>query len=135
MTILNLIDVCRNSNFARWMLLGCTMLAFQVGCEQNARSLTVNETTAREACTKFLTAWKEGKKIEDLAPIVGNDSDWATGRTLESFEILPEERSDGANLHFKVRRTIKTPKGTVQTNEVSYVVGTSPVVTVFREDQ
>jgi hypothetical protein len=107
-----------------------------IGCEQNARSLSVNENMAREACTTFLAAWKDGKKAEDLAPkIIGKDSDWETGRTLESYEILPEERSDGANLHFKVRRTIKTPKGTLLEQEVGYVVGTSPTITVFRTDQ
>ena len=115
--------------------LGFLVTVIAVGCEQNARSLSVNETGAREACEKFLTAWKDGKKVADLAPIVGKDSDWETGRTLESFEILPEQRSDGANIYFTVRRKIKTPKGTMLDQEVSYVVGTSPVTTVFRSDQ
>lgn len=106
------------------------------GCEKNARGLTVDTSAAKEACQTFLNAWKDGKKAEDLAPkIVGKDSDWENGRTLESFEILPEQRSDGANLFFTVRRTIKTPKGAVLQQEVGYVVGTSPVVTVFRTDQ
>ena len=118
-----------------WLLLSvvCAVLA---GCEQNARSLTVSETTAREACTTFLSAWKEGKKAEDLAPkIIGKDSDWESGRTLESFEILADERSDGANLYLKVRRKVKTPKGSVLDQEVEYVVSTSPVITVNRSDQ
>lgn len=120
-------------------LTSCLLVAFSVavvGCEQNARSLSVNETSARDACKTFLTAWKEGKKAADLAPkIVGKDSDWEAGRTLESFEILPEERSDGANLFLTVKRTVKTQKGAVLEQEVGYVVGTSPVVTVFRSDQ
>ncbi|MBS0201356.1 MAG: hypothetical protein JSS49_00545 [Planctomycetes bacterium] len=119
----------------RWML----MAAFSVvlmGCERNARSLSVNEASARDACKTFLTAWKEGKKATDLAPkIIGKDSDWDAGRTLESFEILPQERSDGANLFLNVKRSIKTQKGAVLEQEVGYVVGTSPVITVFRSDQ
>lgn len=123
--------ICRFSSF---LLVALSVVL--AGCEQNARSLTVNETSARDACQTFLTAWKEGKKAADLAPkIVGKDSDWENGRTLESFEILPEERSDGANLFLKVKRTIKTQKGAVLEQEVGYVVGTSPVVTVFRSDQ
>lgn len=107
-----------------------------VGCERNARGLSVNTTAARDACQTFLTAWKDGKKSQDLAPkITGKDSDWDSGYILESFEILPEERSDGANLFLKVRQTVKTPAGAQQQQEVGYVVGTSPVVTVFRSDQ
>jgi len=106
------------------------------GCARNARGLSVNETAARDACQTFLTAWKDGKKAQDLAPkITGKDSDWDAGFVLESFEILPEQRSDGANLFFKVRQKVKTPAGAVQEQEVGYVVGTSPVVTVFRSDQ
>ncbi len=110
-----------------------TLLA---GCERNARGLSVNNAAARDACQSFLTAWKDGKKSQDLAPkITGKDSDWDSGYILESFEILPEERSDGANLYFTVRQTVKTPAGAVQQQDVGYVVGTSPVVTVFRSDQ
>lgn len=123
------------AKFPGWLLVAVVSMVL-AGCEQNARSLTVNETSAREACTTFLTAWKEGKKAEDLAPkIIGKDSDWENGRILESFEILPGERSDGANLYMKVRRKVKTAKGAVLDQEVGYVVGTSPVVTVFRSDQ
>jgi hypothetical protein len=79
--------------------------------------------------------WKDGKQVADLGPkIVGKDADWEHGRTLESFQILPEERTDGANLFMKVRRTLKTPKGALLNQEVSYVVGTSPIITVFRAD-
>jgi hypothetical protein len=125
----------RNLNRAGWCLLVVASL-LQAGCERNARSLSVNETAARDACTEFLTAWKNGKKAGDLAPkIIGKDSDWDNGKTLESFEILPEQRSDGANIHFKVKRTVKTVKGVTQEQEVGYVVGTSPVTTVFRTDQ
>lgn len=106
------------------------------GCERNARGLSVDNAAARDACQTFLTAWKDGKKSQDLAPkITGKDSDWDSGYLLESFEILPEERSDGANLFFTVRQTVKTPTGAVQQQEVGYVVGTAPVVTVFRSDQ
>ena len=107
-----------------------------IGCEKNARSLSVNKDGARQSCTAFLTAWKDGKKAADLKPkITGKDSDWEAGKILESFEILPEERTDGANLFLTVRRIIKSPDGMSQQQEVGYVVGTSPVITVFRTDE
>jgi hypothetical protein len=116
------------------MMIACSI--GMAGCTRTARDLTVDKTAAREACTKFLTAWQEGKKAADLAPgIVGKDSDWEAGKSLEAFEILPEERSDGANLFLTVRRTVKSPGGTPLQQEVGYVVGTSPVVTVFRSDE
>jgi hypothetical protein len=118
-------------------LLVVAMLgAVLVGCSRSARSLSLNQPKAREACTAFLKAWKEGKKVGDLVPkIIGRDSDWETGKKLESFELLPEEHSDGTNLHLKVRRILKDDKGRTINQEVAYVVGTSPVVTVFRSDE
>lgn len=117
------------------VVLGLALLLSGCGGAQDARSLTVNENAAREACETFLTAWKDGKQPADLSPMVGKDSDWDQGRKLLSFEILPEQRTDGANMFFQVRRKVKTPKGAELDQEVSYVVGTSPVVTVFRSDQ
>lgn len=113
-----------------------TCLIGLIGCEHNARSLSVDKADARQSCTTFLTAWKDGKRVADLKPqITGKDSDWEAGKILESFEILPDERTDGANLFLTVRRTIKSPEGASQQQEVEYVVGTSPVVTVFRRDE
>lgn len=126
-------------NFLNRTAASCLLICCLVGlsgCEQNARSLSVNKEGAREACQTFLTSWKDGKQITDLKPkITGRDSDWEAGKTLESFEILPEERTDGANLFLKVRRTVKAPQGAPEKQEVEYVVGTSPVVTVFRSDE
>ena len=126
----------RSSARLFWLCLLSMFVIAISGCESTARNLSLNQASAREACQTFLTAWKDGKSAKSLAPqIVGSDSDWETGRTLETFEILPEERTDGANLFLTVKRTIKTQKGALLEQEVGYVVGTSPVVTVFRSDQ
>lgn len=126
-------------NFLNRYVATCLLICASMGlsgCEQNARSLSVDKTGAREACQTFLTAWKDGKQIADLRPkITGRDSDWEAGKTLESFEILPEERTDGANLFLRVRRTVKPTQGAPEKQEVEFVVGTSPVVTVFRSDE
>lgn len=118
------------------LLVVLVLALLLTGCDQNARNLaSVNETTARDALQTFLTAWKDGKKPEDLPKMTGKDSEWDQGKTLEAFDILPEQRTDGANLFLKVRRKVKTKKGVLQDQEVEYVVGTAPVVTVFRSDQ
>ena len=114
------------------VVLSCTIL----GCDRSARSLSLNQPKAREACNAFLTAWKNGKQVADLKPkIIGRDSDWETGKKLESCVILKDERSDGPNLHLTVRRIVKDSTGREIQQEVFYVVGTSPVVTVFRSDE
>jgi hypothetical protein len=62
-------------------LLAITVLIGLIGCEQNARGLAVDKAGARQFCTTFLTAWKDGKKAADLRPkITGNDSDWEAGK-------------------------------------------------------
>jgi hypothetical protein len=127
---------CLIAERPRWMLaltISCVVLA---GCGRSARSLSLSQPKAREACIAFHAAWKEGKKVGDLAPkIIGRDSEWELGKTLESFELLPEQHSDGTNLHMKVRRILKDDKGREIAQEVAFVVGTSPVVTVFRSDE
>ena len=114
------------------VVLSCAV----VGCDRSARSLSLNQPQARAACNEFLTAWKNGKQVADLKPkIIGRDSDWETGKKLESFEILKDEQSNGPNLHLTVRQIIKDAAGREIQQEVAYVVGTSPVVTVFRSDE
>jgi hypothetical protein len=111
-------------------LLG-TLLA---GCDQSARSLSLDETQALEACSTFLKAWQEGRTPADLKPdIVGSDYDWAAGQRLVSFEVLPEKKSDGTNLHIPVRLTLQDGAGKESQADAIYTVGTSPVVTVFRK--
>lgn len=118
------------------LLTGLGLVFLLTGCQQNARNLpSVNKSAAREALQTFLVAWKDGKKPDDLSNMIGKDSEWDQGATLEEFEILSEERTDGANLFLKVRRKVKTRRGDIQDQDVEYVVGTSPTVTVFRSDQ
>ena len=123
-------------NWSHCLFVLFTLSIALTGCSRTARSLSLNQPKAREACTEFLTAWKNGKRVGDLKPkIIGRDSDWETGKKLESFEIMKDERSDGTNLHLTVRRTLKDDAGKETQQEVAYVVGTSPVVTVFRSDE
>ena len=103
------------------------------GCQRGAQSLSLDEQQAREACRSALGAWKEGKKPGDLTPgIVVGDETWDAGKKLIDFELLPGERSDGTNLHLPVKLTLQDEKGKESKTEVLYIVGTSPVVTVFR---
>jgi len=119
----------------RFLVISVFLCLLIAGCGQTARSLSVDKAAARDVCAKFLNAWKEGKSPKDLAPaIIGRDSDWESGKVLESFEVLPEERTDGANLMLTVRRTVLND-GQQEQQEVGYVISTSPRVTIFRTDE
>jgi hypothetical protein len=117
------------SRLALWLGLVVAL----AGCQQGARGLSLDPAKARESCTAALTAWKEGKKPADLKPaIIVGDETWDAGKILTAFEVLPGEENDGTNLHIPVELTLKNDKGKESKSRVLYIVGTSPVVTVFR---
>ena len=106
------------------------------GCKQGARSLPLDQDVARQSLETFLKSWKEGKKPADLKnatpSIVVGDPDWEAGKTLVDYKRLPEERSDGTNLHTSVEATLTDASGATRTRTINYIVGTSPVITIFR---
>lgn len=119
---------CAVAAFAAAVLILC-------GCDTSARSLSLDESKARESLNTALDAWKAGKSLDDLKPeITVGEWDWRAGKKLVDYEILPDERSDGTNLHIPVRLVLEEKKGKSSKPEVIYVVGTSPVITVFRQD-
>jgi hypothetical protein len=115
-----------------------------VGCgPRGAVDLTLDKELARASLTRFLDAWRDGQTTDQLAKaspaIIGRDPAWADGQKLLAHEPLSES-DDGANLHARVKLTLggKSEAAGGQTNSTSvnvvYVIGTSPVVTVFRDE-
>lgn len=120
----------------RRFLLFALVPLLSLGCMQSPGSVPVNESSAADACQQFLDAWKDGQELEDLQPnIIGSDAAWASGQKLLSFEILPNEVSDGTNLHIPVKLSLKDEKGAEQNILVSYAVGTHPSITVIRDEE
>ena len=104
------------------------------GCGYSAQQLSLDEDKARESLNTALKAWQEGKKPADLKPgIIVGDEDWNAGLALTSFKVLPDETNDGTNLHIPVELALKAPAGVEQKSNVLYIVGTSPMVTIFRD--
>ena len=106
-----------------------------VGCSQGARSLKLDQDLARKSFEAFLTAWRDGQTPQDLQKrdpkIIGTDAEWQRGRKLKNFEVLPEEFNDGTNLKLSAKLTLELDKNRIETRVVEYIVGTSPVITVF----
>jgi hypothetical protein len=111
----------------RGVLHALFAIAF-LGCSQETPSHPLDEEVARKSVQKAMQAWVEGKTPADLKPeIVMGDLSWDHGEKLVSFEIVPaEETTDGSNLHIRVNRTFESSD-----SPVTYIVGTSPVITIF----
>ena len=106
------------------------LLAFSLwGCSQgDTPSHPLDKELARSSVQKAMLAWVDGKTPKDLEPeIVVGDPSWQQGEKLVSFEIVTdEETSDGSNLHIVVKRKFDSSD-----SDVTYIVGTSPVITIF----
>jgi hypothetical protein len=108
------------------------------GCSDRQHTAPeVNPELARTSLRTVLDLWKKGDKQEsakDGSPsIVVQDLDWAAGLALTNYEIQGDGKFDDANLRVPVMLTLKQPNGKSLTRKASYVVGTSPAITVFRE--
>ena len=125
---------CSRLSRLRQISLPALLGVLAAGCEQTARDLSLDQEQARTACATVLEAWKAGKPPETLTPgITASDYAWTSGKQLLDFEFLPGEANDGTNLHIPVKLTLAGPSGKESTSNATYVVGTSPVITVIRD--
>ncbi len=117
--------------------LGMLAVFMNSGCSGPARASAVDAPRAREALKTALDHWKSGDDLKSLqdsgGPLVAQDFEWAAGAKLLDYEIL-NERNEEANLRFQVKIKLGPQgKGKAVEKKASYVVGTSPSVTVFRD--
>lgn len=108
------------------------LLVCLLGCQQGTPSYALDSDIAHQSLEKAMQAWVDGQTPADLQPgIIIGDVDWTKGKKLVSYEILiREETTDGSNLHIPVKRRFKSGSR-VTDSQVAYIVGTSPVVTIF----
>jgi hypothetical protein len=131
--------MCRLSLAHRLWLgaLGLTFVIGLAGCgAPSAQDLALDKDTARNSLTAFLDCWKNGGEpdsLKSLSPaIVGRDTDWDNGKKLVKY-TLGAETDDGTNSHITAELVVAM--GNKQsTTSVEYIVGTSPVITVFRNE-
>jgi hypothetical protein len=102
------------------------------GCGGEAAPYALDQDVARNSVQKAMQAWVDGKQPKELQPeIVVGDQAWEKGRRLADFEVLSkEETTDGSNLHIRVLRTFDD-NGVKSKSRVTYIVGTTPVITIF----
>lgn len=115
------------------VILGLLLLC---GCSNKMESHPVDPNLARNTLDAVLKSWQEGAAPESwqqkVPSVVVQDMDWQSGRKLKSFEVIEPTEAVDANLHCQVKLVFEDAgQGEVE-RTVKYVVGTSPVLTVFR---
>ncbi len=120
----------------RRLFLGAIVSCFLplAGCGQ--RNQPAEPELARESLERALASWKRGEQPAALAqqnpPITIGDFAWTAGRKLAGYRMMGEAKTDGSNLHFDVELTFGDQRGEPM-ERATYIVGTSPVITIFRE--
>ena len=116
------------------LLAACFLLL--AGCGEPSAA-PVDPARAQEALKLTLESWKNGDSIEALKTakpaIVAQDLDWLGGARLVDYSVSDETRKVAANLSVPVRLTLRTSSGKEVKKNVTYVVGTDPYLTVFRD--
>ncbi len=119
---------------ASLLVLAVALLA---GCSGPSQANPVDPALARESLKTALDHWKKGEDPKSLqssaTPMVAKDFDWDSGAKLLDYQIL-DDNVEHTNLRVQVKITL-SQQGTSKSVEkkASYVVGTSPSVTVFRD--
>lgn len=126
----------RRQRRRRWLqTLGGWLLVLSA-CSGNP-SYPVQADKAHETLDKVMSGWMLGQTIEDFKAadptIVIQDVDWSGGSKLIAYEVLPDPKPVDDNLQAKVRLNLETKDGKKEEKTVTYLVGTAPVLTVFRD--
>jgi len=129
-----------------WVVAACLILLailFVSGCSNPSRAGAVDPPQAREALKIALYAWRKGESPQSLAssstPMTVQDFEWDAGAQLIDYQLMDDGKAEDANLRVQVKLTMRGGQGNGKTKgknaekKASYVVGTSPRVTVFRD--
>jgi hypothetical protein len=114
------------------VILTCIMLSFvAAGCGPKLPPKT-DLPSAREALTKSLDAWVEGKSAESLKsltpPVSFRDVQWENGAKLISYKIEKEEPA-GHSGRFTVKLSLAEKSGAKRDRSVVYIAdGGSTIV-------
>jgi hypothetical protein len=125
----------RSSTIVTFILV--CVLSAGCGAKGPKRADSVDPARARETLRTVLESWTKGEKptaLQNRNPaITVVDMDWETGYRLLGYQVVGNGKGDDANLRCPVKLRLQSPQGTDVQKNVTYVVGTSPVLTVARE--
>jgi hypothetical protein len=123
-----------SSRFLPGLLILLSVLL--VGCGEQ-RAGAVDVALAKSTLVDVMDHWKNGGTIDELRKrqpeIVVQEALWSDGRTLLDYALIGEGRPEDANWFCEVELTLSPQEGQKpQKKTLTYVVGTDPVLTVFR---
>ena len=120
--------------FNNYQFRECVCLMLLAGCADPAGT-PVNLDVAQQTLTTVMDGWKEGKTPDDLnaetPSIFVQEMEWTNGAKLLDYQIVSDTEA-GPNLNVRVKLKLSDADGKVTEKMVTYVVGTSPTLTVYR---
>ncbi|MBL8819211.1 MAG: hypothetical protein JNL58_24485 [Planctomyces sp.] len=133
------INCCRHIVSRHYIVCSLTLLSAMsiiAGCGEQ-RAAPVDVAIAKASLTDVMEHWKGGGSIEDLRErepeIVAQEALWSAGRRLLTYEVKGEGRVEDANWFCEVELTLEAEDGGEPVKKtMTYVIGTDPVLTVFR---
>ncbi|MFM8324421.1 MAG: hypothetical protein ACKN9U_06140 [Pirellulaceae bacterium] len=90
-------------------------------------------TSGQRLLEGVLEKWKQGEKITSNDEVVVGDYPWETNWRLEKYTIEPGVSYSSDSMLFPVKLQLVDPKGNSKDEVAQYVVGTSPKVTIIRQ--
>jgi hypothetical protein len=106
------------------------------GCSGSQRGAPVDAERAREILKTSLDVWKKGDTpaaLNNNTPaITAQDLDWLGGAKLVDYEVTGEGKGLEATRRVPVTLTLKMANGKEVKKKVTYIVATSPYLSVFR---
>lgn len=119
-----------------WLLwlaaMGCLL---PPGCAKH--NVPAQPELARQSLEAALSSWKADEQLAALSArtpsITMADFAWTGNRKLVDYRLIGDAKTDGVNLHYIVELVLADASGGKSSEQVTYIVGTSPSVTIFRE--
>jgi hypothetical protein len=121
-----------------WPLLVCVCIAAPtIGCGRSPKVAAPDPVKARETLIAVLDGWKEGQapdSFQQLTPPVHVlDGDWMHGGKLTDYMIAGEGEVAHNNYAIPVKISLQNARGLRSERTVTYLVSTSPTLSVMRE--
>jgi hypothetical protein len=118
-------------------LLPAALLACVAGCGRGSPPQPADPDRARAALRLALDAWQQGQAPRSLQgrepPVRVIDREWRAGYKLVRYELAADGPL-GADLRCQVRLLLRNGRGQAVRKKAVYSVGTSPALTVVREE-
>ncbi len=117
-------------------LVAALAAALLAGCSGSGGTGPVDAPKARETLAMVLDGWKRGDTPTSFASaspaVTVQDMDWSSGAKLVDYKVDADGKEMASSLYVPVTLTLRPKQGSEVRKTVSYIVNTSPIVTVFR---